>query len=184
MFNFTLSANRLRTSLVSVSILALGGGLPIMTTFALAQDADRPVISKKKPPTTGTTINLVNLLVQKGVLKEEQAAELIKQAEDEAYVAREAARDATAKADEAAKTASAAASAASPPGSKRVTYVPEIVKRQLREDLRKEVMTQAKNEGWASPGKYPEWASRIRFLRRHSRPLGKYHVSGVVAITP
>ncbi len=134
-----------------------------MTVVALAQDADRPVVSKKKPPTTGTTVNLINLLVQKGVLKEEQAAELIKQSEDEAYVAREAARDATAKADEAAKTAGAAAAAASPPGSKRVTYVPEIVKRQLREDLRKEVMTQAKNEGWASPGKYPEWASRIRF---------------------
>ena len=163
MSKLNLFANRLRTSLVSVSILALGVSLALVTTSVLAQDADRPVVSKKKPPATGTTINLVNLLVQKGVLKEEQAAELIKQAEDEAYVAREAARDATAKADEAAKTASAAAAAASPPGSKRVTYVPEIVKRQLREDLRKEVMAQAKDEGWASPGKYPEWASRIRF---------------------
>ncbi len=41
--------------------------------------------------------------------------------------------------------------------------MPDIVKQQLRDDIRKEVMSQAKSEGWASPGKYPEWASRIRF---------------------
>jgi hypothetical protein len=131
---------------------------------AHAQDqSDRPKVSRKKPVSANSTINLVNLLVQQGVLKEEQAAELIKQAEDESYVARQAARDANARADEAARTATAAAAAASPPGSKRVTYVPEVVKRQLRDELRKDVLAQAKNEGWASPGKYPEWASRIRF---------------------
>ncbi|MDQ8728088.1 putative porin [Bradyrhizobium sp. LHD-71] len=134
----------------------------VLVGSAFAQD-DRPTVSRKKPASSNATVNLVNLLVQQGVLNEEQAGALIKQAEDEAYVAREAARDATVKADDAAKAATAAAAAASPPGSKRVTYVPEVVKRQLREDLRKEVMSQAKAEGWASPGTYPEWASRIRF---------------------
>lgn len=160
MFTSNKLAYRLRTPFVSVSLLALAAAWPVVAT---AQDQDRPVVSKKKAAASNATINLVNLLVQQGVLKEDQAANLIKQAEDEAYVAREAARDATAKADDAAKAATAAAAAASPPGSKRVTYVPEIVKRQLRDDLRKEVMAQAKTEGWASPGLYPEWASRIRF---------------------
>jgi hypothetical protein len=122
-----------------------------------------PKISKKKAASPNATINLVNLLVEKGILTEDQAKSLIKQAEDEAYVARESAKDATAKAGEATKAASAAAAAALPAGTKRVTYVPEIVKKQIREDLEQEVMAKAKAEGWASPGTYPEWASRIRF---------------------
>ncbi|NGX96919.1 MAG: hypothetical protein EKK35_13645 [Bradyrhizobiaceae bacterium] len=163
MFKLTPSNTGMRSALISASALVLAVGAPLTIAPAFSQDGDRPVVSKKKPPTTGSTVNLVNILVQKGVLKEDQAADLIKQAEDEAYVSREAARDANTKADDAAKTAAAAAAAASPPGSKRVTYVPDIVKRQLRDDLRREVMNQAKAEGWASPGKYPEWASRIRF---------------------
>ena len=70
-------------------------------------------------------INLVNLLVEQGILKEDQADNLIKQAEGEAYVSRQAAKDAASKAEEAAKTASAASAAASPPGSKLVAYVPD-----------------------------------------------------------
>ncbi|WP_245311117.1 putative porin [Bradyrhizobium valentinum] len=103
------------------------------------------------------------MLVKQGVLKEEQAEALIKQANDEAYVAREAAKGATAKADEAAKAANAATAAASPPGTRHVTYVPEVVKRQLREEIKREVMDRAHKENWASPGAYPEWAQRIRF---------------------
>ncbi len=123
----------------------------------------RPAISSAKPTSPNATINLVNLLVQQGVLKEDQAQTLIKQAEDEAYVSRQAAKDATAKADDAAKAASAAASAAQPPGTRHVTYVPEIVKRQLRDEIKKEVMAKAQSENWASPGAYPEWAQRIHF---------------------
>lgn len=133
---------------------------------AFAQDAapePRPTVSRKSATSSNATINLVNLLVKQGVLTEEQAAGLIKQAEDEAYVARQAARDANAKAEAAATQASAAQAAASPPGTKRVTYVPDIVKKQIRDEIREEVMSKAEKEGWASPGKYPDWASRIRF---------------------
>jgi hypothetical protein len=159
----------LKKQLLAASFFVLAAA-PFVATTALAQgaeadskQADHPTVSKKKATAPNPTVNLVNLLVKKGVLTEDQAADLIKQADDEAYVSREAARDATTKADEAAKAAATATAAASPPGSKRVTYVPEIVKRQLKEDLRKEVMAQAKQEGWASPGTYPEWASRIHF---------------------
>jgi hypothetical protein len=101
--------------------------------------------------------------VKQGVLTEEQARSLVDQAEKEAYVQRQATKDATAKAGDAAKAAVAASAAASPPGVKHVTYVPEIVKRQLRDDIKKEVMAQAQKENWASPGVFPEWATRIRF---------------------
>jgi hypothetical protein len=126
-------------------------------------DSKRPKVSDAKPTSPNATINLVNLLVKQGVIKQDQADQLIKQSEDEAYVARQASKDATVKADEAAKAASAAASAANPPGTKHVTYVPEVVKRELREEIKKEVMDKAEKENWASPGAYPEWAQRIRF---------------------
>ncbi|UGA43662.1 putative porin [Bradyrhizobium quebecense] len=126
-------------------------------------DAKKPKVSSTKPTSSNATVNLVNLLVQQGVLKEEQAQALIKQAEDEAYVSRQAAKDATTKADDATKAATAAAAAAQPPGTRHVTYVPEVVKRQLREEIKQEVMAKAQKENWASPGTYPEWAQRIRF---------------------
>jgi hypothetical protein len=135
---------------------------------AAAQDeavpaGKRPTVSRNAAPSSNATVNLINLLVKQGTLTEEQAAALIKQADDEAYVARQATRDATEKAESAEKKATGAADAVSPPGTKRVTYVPEIVKKQLRDEIRAEVMTKAEKENWASPGKYPEWAQRIRF---------------------
>ncbi|MBY6239905.1 putative porin [Methylosinus sp. Sm6] len=126
-------------------------------------EATRPKVSKARGISPNATVNLVNLLVKQGVLSEEQARSLIDQAEKEAYVQRQATKDATAKAGDAAKTAAAASAAASPPGVKHVTYVPEIVKRQLREDIKKDVMAQAQKENWASPGVFPEWATRIHF---------------------
>lgn len=135
---------------------------------AAAQDdgmpqGKRPTVSRDAPPSSNATVNLINLLVKQGTLSEEQAAVLVKQADDEAYVARQATRDAAAKAEGAEKKATSAADATSPPGTKRVTYVPEIVKKQLREEIRAEVMDRAHKEGWASPGMYPEWAQRIKF---------------------
>jgi hypothetical protein len=130
---------------------------------AKKSDSKRPTVLQTRPTSPNATINLVNLLVKQGILKEDQAAALIKQAEDEAYVSRQAAKDASTKADEAAKAATAASAAASPPGVKHVTYVPEIVKRQLRDEIKQEVMKTAQEESWASPGAYPEWAHRIHF---------------------
>jgi hypothetical protein len=127
------------------------------------QPGPRPTVSRNAAPSSYATVNLINLLVKQGTLTEEQAAALTKQADDEAYVARQATRDAAAKAEDAGKKATSAADAASPPGTKRVTYVPEIVKKQLRDEIRAEVMQKAEKENWASPGRYPEWAQRIRF---------------------
>jgi hypothetical protein len=143
-----------------VALLCVAGAGPV----AFAQDTDAPPkVARTVAVSPNATVNLVNLLVKQGVLTEEQAADLIKQAEQEAYVAREATKNAATKAQDAEKSANSAAAAVSPPGTKRVTYVPEIVKRELREDIRREVMDQAKTENWAAPNTFPEWVSRIRF---------------------
>jgi hypothetical protein len=128
-----------------------------------ASQPRKPAVSTAKPPSPNATINLVNALVKQGALTEEQAAALIKQADQEAYVARESVKSAAAKAESADKNATAAASAASPPGTKHVTYVPEIVKRELREGIREEVLDKAKKEGWATPNTYPEWTNYLKF---------------------
>ncbi len=156
-----------RTGTIEARLAVISATLLAYALPAAAQDgADalkRPTVSRSAAPSSNSTVNLINLLVKQGVLTEEQATGLVKQAEDEAYIARQATRDAAAKAEGAEKKASTAADAVSPPGTKRVTYVPEIVKQQLREDIKREVMAKAEQENWASPGKYPEWAQRIRF---------------------
>ena len=170
MFDKNPDARR-RLMPLAVSLCTLICAVPAFGQAASAQDATpakksdkkQTGVSQAKPTSPNATINLVNLLVKQGVLTEDQAAALIKQADDEAYVSRQAAKDASAKADEAAKVANAATAVASPPGTRHVTYVPEIVKRQLRDEIKQEVMATAQKESWASPGAYPEWAHRIRF---------------------
>lgn len=156
-----------RTEMTKRQLAGTASILLALSVPASAQDdtqpGKRPTVSRGAPPSSNATVNLINLLVKQGTLSEDQAAALIKQADDEAYVARQATRDATIKAEGAEKAATTATDAVSPPGTKRVTYVPEIVKKQLRDEIRAEVMAKAEKENWASPGKYPEWAQRIRF---------------------
>lgn len=159
MFDFNPNARR-RSWLLAASVAALASAAP---AFGQNADSRRPKVSDAAPTSPNATINLVNLLVKQGVLTQDQAAALIKQADDEAYLSRQAAKNASIKADDAAKVATAAAAAAEPAGTRHVTYVPEVVKRQLREEIKQEVMTKAQKENWASPGKYPEWAERIHF---------------------
>jgi len=60
-------------------------------------------------------------------------------------------------------TATAKTAAADEDDSVRVTYVPEVVKAQLREEIKNEVMEQAKQEHWAAPRSFPDWVSRFTF---------------------
>ncbi|WP_170207625.1 putative porin [Luteibacter pinisoli] len=93
------------------------------------------------------TINLVRLLVKRGVLTQADADGLIAQA--------------NADAAQAQKLAGTANAAPATPGQVRVTYVPEVVRNQIKDELRQEVVAQAKDEHWAEPGKLPEWLDRI-----------------------
>jgi len=59
--------------------------------------------------------------------------------------------------------AGAPAAPAEADGVKHVVFVPESVKAQLREEIKQEVLAQAKQEGWAAPNLVPGWVSRLRF---------------------
>lgn len=98
-----------------------------------------------------TVINLLQALVEQGVMTREKAAQLVKAAQDKA--AADAA--ATAKADE---------------GAVRVPYVPQIVKDeiakqvadQVKPDVVADVVKEAKTEKWGVPGALADWLTRTR----------------------
>ncbi len=149
-------------------------------------------------PSANPAINLINLLVKRGVISKAEAAALIKQANDDAartqataaeiaasasaakaaadkaVAAQAAANEAQAEATQAqtkateAKTtadfAQATATTANKPQHQdavRVTYVPEVVKKQLRDEIKQQVMAQAQAENWAAPNQIPEWTKRL-----------------------
>lgn len=149
---------------------------------------EAPVPSESQPatitssapatPSQNVTINLINRLVAKGLLTQEDAADLVAQAEADAALARQ-----QNAAIESAVLQIAAAQALPPEAYLRspqvdpgitpypepddtlsVSYIPETVKEQIRNDLRAEVLAQARDENWANPRLYPEWLTRLRLF--------------------
>jgi hypothetical protein len=108
-----------------------------------------------------TTIALVNALVQQGVLTREKADELIRQAEQAGKTPNSSAPGAVATTP--APGAPTTQPAAVAPGVVRVPYVPETVKQQIREEVKQDVLAQAKEERWGEPGALPRWLDRIAF---------------------
>ncbi|WP_367084670.1 putative porin [Pseudomonas sp. HOU2] len=139
----------------NVNRLSLAVGMVIATLVGQAAAAPAP--------SENATINLIRLLVEQGILKQDKADALIAQAQNEAAQAKQAA----------ASTAIAAGPVAAP-GDVRVQYVPAAVRDQIRDQVKAEVMATAKQENWAAPNTFPDWASRISFdgdirLRDESR---------------
>ncbi len=116
-----------------------------------AQSADERRLNELR----NTVVNLLQGLVDKGVLTRDQAQKMVADAQSKAET------------DAAATAANDQADA----GAIRVPYVPEVVKNEIRaqvtQDLKNqvtnEVLEQAKQEDWAIPGALPEWIKRMRF---------------------
>jgi len=156
-----------------------------------ATQADAPITAKITKPATpqptpsqNVTINLIHRLVQRGVLTQEDADELIKQAEDDAANARALAARERVQPAQAEVPDPSSFSAEPPPlttstvteqqplteappeiaaeeDTVHVHYVPEIVKRELRDEIRQEVLEQAREENWANPRTLPGWTLRF-----------------------
>ncbi|MFM9888710.1 MAG: putative porin [Burkholderiales bacterium] len=93
-----------------------------------------------------TTLRLIQLLVEQGVLNKERADALIKQAQQPR------------------------APSATPPGAAtkpaaptvRVPYIPESVKAEIRDQVKEDVVRQAKAERWGDVNAIPEWTQHIK----------------------
>ena len=91
-----------------------------------------------------SALSLLEAMVVNGVLTQEQANKILEEAK---------ARDAARAAEEAVPPL--------PEGAKRVVYVPEIVKQELRDEIKEEVLAEAERENWAAPNTHPEWTERV-----------------------
>ncbi len=117
---------------------------------AQAQTREAPALDEVR----NTVINLLEALVQKGVMTREQAEAMVASAQSKA------ATDAKSRADQEASEA----------GAVRVTYVPEAVQKriseqvsaQIKDDVTKQVMAQAQADGWGVPGALPEWIKGVK----------------------
>jgi len=106
-------------------------------------------------PSPNATVNLIRLLVKQGVISQKSADALVKEAEEEAAQAR-AAKSAAANIPGVQPTPAPPA-----PGTLRVPYVPEIVKNQIRDEVKQEVMAKMETENWAQPQAVPSWSKRV-----------------------
>lgn len=153
----TLAANGSSSSAVGLQPGDEGPPASDAVLFAQQTTASAPAPAPNAP-SQNVTINLINRLVQRGVLSKEDASDLIRQAEMDAEVARkQAVADATA-------AAQAAAPAPADDDTVRVAYVPDVVKKQMQDEIKKEVLAQARDENWASPQTFPSWVSRFRLF--------------------
>ncbi|WP_447725924.1 putative porin [Sphingomonas koreensis] len=118
------------------SLLACAAGASLLASPAFAQQVDAN--------------KLLEIMVKKGLVTREEADAMIAEA-----------------------TTSAAAQPAPIPvpaggvaadGTQTIPYVPQVVRDQIVEQVRTEMIAKAQSEGWAKSGEVAEWTKRITFF--------------------
>ncbi len=123
--------------------------LALACAIAPARADDAADIEKLR----SSTLQLIAMLEEQGVLSHERADLLRQEAMQPARPAPAAAPPAPAPAD------------ATPvaPGTVRVPYIPAFVRKEIKDELRAELIAQAERDGWAGPGTVPEWVRRVQW---------------------
>ena len=134
--------------LAAILALAAGPALGQSEAIATAPSAPAaPAAAAAHAPSRSEimVINLIHLMVKQGLITQAAADSLIQQA--------------------AAETEQAELAAAPPAeGDISVTYVPEVVRNQIRDSVKTDVMAQAQAEGWASPHALPSWLGQVQLF--------------------
>ena len=125
--------------------------LPLaLAAFALSVAAGA-VQAQAAAPADSTMVKLIRGLIQSGALNKDAGEALLAQAQSEA-LAQAQARPAAAP----------AALAQVQPGDVRVPYLSHTVREQIRDEIKGQVLAEAKAGGWAAPNETPAWTKRIR----------------------
>jgi len=134
-----------------------------------------------------TVINLLQGLVQRGVITQQQAEQMVKQAQDKANadLAVERAKERAQREQEEKE------------GAIAVPYVPKIVQQKIEKQVAQQVqpavtadvLKAAKTEGWGVPGGLPDWVRNVRLtgdltLRGQDNLYGAGNSAGCPAGTP
>ncbi len=126
--------------------LVLAGLLAALPAAAQTAEAQALALTQLR----ATTLALIDALVNQGLLSRERADAILKQAQS---------------AGESAAVAAAApkpATNAEPAKILRIPYVPESLRQQMRDEIKTEVLAQAKGERWGQADVLPDWLSRIK----------------------
>lgn len=127
----------------SMKLKLIGIVLPMVFSAAVVRADERTDLETLRQ----TTLNLIQMLVQQGVFTQDKADQMVQQAQAQAQQA-VAARKKSELAED---------------GVVRVQYVPEAVKKQIADQVREEVVAQAKIERWGDANAIPEWVDRIKW---------------------
>lgn len=162
---------------------------------ALAQAAEAPANAvagapaAAEAPAEPAMVTLIRALVAQKAIKPAIGAALIRQAEAEAADTRAARAALQAQQVQLAQAQQAQAGREIPvaaPGAIRVPYIPESVRAQIKDELRNEVMAEAKQGQWASPEESaPDWTRRITLhgdvrIRSQSAIYSKSNANDIV----
>lgn len=145
---------------VSALALALGAvSSPVVQAQTAAEELQQ---------LRATTQTLINTLVESGLLSRDKAAAMMRQVQPNVASAP----------NQASAAAPAPEKGADGKRVVRVPFVPESVRREMREQIKGEVLSQAKVERWGQPDAYPDWLSRLTFegdirARAETASLGK-----------
>ena len=120
-------------------------------------------LARAEDPAPNAMAQLVHILVEQKTLTAEQGQLLLQVSEAEKAAVAKQVEVAVRRALPPGAPAPANAATAPAHGSVLVQYVPEVVKQQLREDIKQDVMQQARAENWAAPHSYPAWIDRFKF---------------------
>jgi len=158
---------------VSEAKKTLEGPLPVAASPAEDVISTTPDLAPSTPPagtpSQSVTINLINKLVQRGILTKDDAKEMISQAQAEAETARaQAQADMVAVAQVAAVQAASdqmavaqAQNAPASPDDVRVSYIPEPVKMQIKEEIKLELATDRASSKLPYNILLPKWVDKV-----------------------
>ena len=157
------------TNLMLVASLAVG----VMANTTLANADERESLEQLK----ATTTNLIDLLVQEGVLPKDKAEAMMKKASQDAA---EQVKQAKAK-EVASGEVSTVENIVKDEKSVRVQYVPDHDKKEIRAEIEKDVMTKLNYKAGTRLG-LPSWIDRIAFngdmrLRYQNDSFGERNAS-------
>lgn len=144
--------NSKRPAFLSLTAVTLAAMLSVSGTQA--QTATAADEKQELQQLRATTLALIDALVGQGLLSRERADAIVRQAQQAAAGA------SPAPAQWGAPLPGAGTGAAAK--TVRVPYVPETLRQQMREEIKAEVLAQARQERWGEPGALPDWLSRIR----------------------
>jgi hypothetical protein len=172
----SLEGPTLASNLAPAPDLAANNAAPAAAPSA----APDPAVAPKGPatdtapaaPTSNATINLINLMVKRNLISQDDANNLVREAQQEADNAR-AAQISTQNTAERALTIqqtqpAPAPAQANPAGDDemRISYVPDVVKKEITDQVTQNVMEETREEHIAdtvAANQVPEWVKRLHF---------------------